>query len=134
MMQRLRQTLGPWRALCLAALLLAAQTLGLVHAVAHAKGAPAAGEGWGFGHAHAHAHAHGGSHSHADGCADAHADSEASAECRLYDQLLGHVDVLLQAPGTAVLAGAMSPLHADAVPTPGRHAAAAYQARAPPAA
>ena len=132
MMQRLRQTLRPWRALCLAALLLAAQTLGLVHAVAHAKGAPTAGDGWGFGHAHAHAHA--GSHSHADGCADAHADSEASAECRLYDQLLVQVDVLLQAPEAAMLAGAMSPLHADGVPTPGRQAAAAYQARAPPAA
>lgn len=146
-MQRLRAVLTPWRALLLAALLLAAQAAGLAHRVAHAPlsaGGGANGLFWGHespqaaapapahshegGEAHGHreAHAHGHAHTHA------HAGSEAAAECRLFDQLLGAAD--FAAPHRAVLAAlryAAAPVPPTA-PLRSGAVAAAYQARAPP--
>jgi len=144
-MQRLRRTLTPWLAMCLAALLLAAQALGLVHGVAHGLGGPAAGDGWGHGKAVVHSHPHfhtpanpacddGHAQAHTPPSQAAHGHSQASAECTLYDQLLGHADALPAAPCPATCSGTAAPLCAEGVPAPGRQAAAAYQARAPPAA
>jgi hypothetical protein len=118
-MQGLRSALTPWRALLLAALLLSAQAAGLVHGVAHSPAAHAAtGVTAYWGHAAPDAHAPAG--------------TEAAAECRLYDQLLGHADALIGTPPpTAELA------ITAAAPLPGttclhRSTVAAYQARAPP--
>ena len=180
-MQRLRQTLTPWLALYLVALLLAAQALGVAHGVAHGTGALVAGDGRGRGdaavypHSHSHfhsdsrpavhslAHPHPHSHPHfhtpADPVCDdghaqapaspappappaqaaqaadgAHGHSEAGAECPLYDQLLGHADALPAALSAVAFGGTAAPLCAEGVFAPGRHAAAAYQARAPPVA
>lgn len=148
-----RQLLSPWRALLLGLCLLAAQWAGLAHAYAH---------GYGHGHGHAHAQDGQAWHPLAPGaalpCKDAHAlpwpllqlpvawlgaDSpplaadayghdQASAECRLYDQLLGHADALLGLP-SAALPPAQDSAQAPAPRAPGgRPAAVAYQARAPP--
>jgi hypothetical protein len=132
-MQRLRSALTPWRALLLAALLLAAQAAGLAHRVAHGPaGHPAheAAEPWGhpapWAQADAHAHAHAGEVGHG------HGDTHAGAECRLYDQLLGHADVLF---GLAVAVAPAAPAAGpalDAGTACGYSALAAYQARAPP--
>ena len=79
--------LQPLHAWLLAALLLAAQALGLAHRVAHAPGLPAAP-------AQATVFAVADVHAHADAEASAHAQHEAgSADCRLIDQL-AHADAL----------------------------------------
>lgn len=145
-MQRLRPLLTPWRAAALALLLLAAQALGLAHRVAHgpallasASASAAMGQPSGdiWGHASAgltqahtladdgqdHDHDHGHGHDHG---------SDSAAECRLYDQLLGHADVLLAAlVPTALPTLAVQPW-AGVAQVISRAAAAPYQARAPP--
>lgn len=137
-MQHLRHALTPWRAWLLAAVLLSAQLLGLAHSVAHGGGQPVQGDGWGHAAPHAAApaapdsvlHAH---HAHAHG--DHHgAGDQASAECRLYDQLLGQCHALLSDAVTAPQLAAAPPRVASGVASPGRSAAAVYQARAPPSA
>ena len=128
-MQALRSALTPWRALLLAALLLAAQAAGLVHHVAHGPAAAGSAQATAFwGHAAPHQHRHLHEHPHEHG----QPSSETVAECRLYDQLLGHGDALV---GTASAEASPQPV----VATPprvqafsGRGPAAAYQARAPP--
>jgi hypothetical protein len=157
-----RQPLSPWRALLLALCLLAAQAAGLAHAYAHGHGhAHRHGHGHSHAHAHdgqashpltpaaalpcddAHAHALSwpllqlpaawlGAADSPPAAPDAYGHDEASAECRLYDQLLGHADALLGLPGAA-LPPAQASAQAPALRAPGgRPAAAAYQARAPP--
>lgn len=156
-----RSALTPWRALLLATLLLAAQAAGLVHRVAHGpQGLASALHTADSTHTAHGAHGghggHGGRWGHAPpgGPSDAvplagealshEAGTETgtgpgtgpgtgiSAECRLYDQLLGHADGLFG----AALAGAV-PVSAAAVPLPQRPShrrspTAAFQARAPP--
>lgn len=116
-MTRLRPFVSsrPLHAWLLAALLLAAQALGLAHHIRHAPGLGAAATtvaaappDWADGHA------------------------AGSAECRLVDQL-AHADGLCDATWAAAPAAPASPAPA-AVPTPAPRAgsAAAYRARAPP--
>jgi hypothetical protein len=141
-MQRLRHALTPWRVLGLAVVLLAAQALGLAHGIAHGTGhAHTASDRAGvWGHAHPavdalanlHLHEHAHTHDHDYGQEAGHDGGVASAECRLYDQLLGHAEVLLPAPEAGVAGATAVPRRTDAATPPGRHAAAAYQARAPP--
>lgn len=114
----------PLHALVLAALLLAAQGLGLAHRAVHGQGGggPQAAHAADAGHA-----VHGG---HAAAWLDGHDDG--SANCRLIDQL-GHADLafgtplgLLDAPaGAAAVPGCTTPAQ-------GRTPSRAYQARAPP--
>ncbi len=120
-MNAFRHALTPARALLLAALLLLAQAAGLAHRVAHG-GSPLPASTVALAGA-ATAHGHGlGDH------------EQAGAECRLFDQLLGHADVLPSAAWSGLALGCTaSPgiaLPAPAVAGP----AAAYQARAPPSA
>lgn len=114
----------PWHAWLLAALLLAAQALGLAHRVEHAPGSQPL-------HAAAHALVHGaGEHSASESGRSGHQPGD--ADCRLVDQL-GHADALCSAP---VLAAAILPPAGQGVAPASRLAAmpppAAYQARAPP--
>jgi hypothetical protein len=100
----------PLHALLLAALLLAAQGLGLAHHVAHGQGGPAT--------------------AHASPWLDGHDDG--SADCRLIDQL-GHADLAFGAraalPQAAVSAAPPARCRHPAQPlAPARP----YQARAPP--
>lgn len=105
-----RRWMRPLHALLLAALLLAAQGLGLAHHVAHGQSGPAT--------------------AHAGPWLDGH--DEGSADCRLIDQL-GHADL-------AFGALAALPQAAAATPTPAGCSRSAqplaparpYQARAPP--
>ncbi len=108
----------------MAAVLLLAQAAGLAHRVAHGGALPAqvaALAATGAAQPHAHADGHGIS-----------GHEQAGAECRLFDQLLGHADLL----PTSVLLGAVA--HGTQAPaaapqaSPGSAPAAAYQARAPP--
>ena len=141
----------PLQAWLLAALLLAAQALGLAHGVAHglpqgptpasvltgAALAPTGQLAAGDVHAHAHAHAH--AHEHAGSAAvgatsDVAGHQAGSADCRLIDQL-AHADALCgsaslptgQPRAAATSAAALLP----ALPAGN---AAAYLARGPPAA
>jgi hypothetical protein len=118
--------LSAGRAWLLAALLLVAQGLGLVHGIAHGNPQVAAHACADEEHVHearpgfAAAHVHGGSHEAGD------------AECRLIDQL-AHADALFAAPAWAGL----PPAGCDAPATAPRLAwaaggSAAYLARAPP--
>jgi len=114
-----RHALTPASALLLAALLLLAQAAGLAHRVAHG-GLPVAG-------------VVAAQQAAAAPAADAHdSHSHSGAECRLFDQLLGHGDALLVSLPLVVAA------RADVVPaaaaiTAARYARlAGYQARAPP--
>ena len=135
-MQALRSALTPWRALLLAALLLMAQAAGLGHRVAHGPSAAAAAGAAGaelapfWGHAAPQEHAHARTHVHADD--HGQPASDAAAECRLYDQLLGHADVLLGALPADVGAPADLAGPGQTRLALARRPAAAYQARAPP--
>ena len=135
-----RHVLTPARALLLAALLLLAQAAGLAHRVAHG-GAPPADAHWvglagpGHGHAHAdaradprdHRHAHG--HGHGIGITQ---HEQAGAECRLFDQLLGHADLLPAASVSCATPAAGAMPAASQPASAASSLAAAYQARAPP--
>jgi len=144
-MRRLRPLLISWRAAALALLLLAVQALGLAHRIAHGPVLPALVQASGtvdqsdsdiWGHApaarpaalaeqgqqgHIHDHPH-----------DRTRDSDTSAECRLFDQLLGHADVLLAAVLPLPLPTPAVQQLARANLATGRAAAVPYQARAPP--
>lgn len=104
-----RRWMQPLQALVLAALLLAAQGLGLAH---HAV------------------HGHGGEAAHAAAWLDGHDDG--SADCRLIDQL-GHADLAFGATPAVVgvPAGAAAPANGAAA-SQGQAPSLAYQARAPP--
>ncbi len=115
----------------LAAALLLAQALGLVHAVRHAPGlvAPHA-TAHAQAHAHAHAHAHGTAPVDAAAAFGGHAEDDV-ASCQLYDQLT-HADLLPTAalpPPAAAAAPAL-----PAAPPAGRlpRCSTGYSARAPP--
>lgn len=127
----LRRALGPWRALLLVTLLLAAQAAGLAHRVAHGPQAPA-----GAAHTAHWGHAAPSGHGHAEpsaGEATGHeAGTEVSAECRLYDQLLGHADGLFGAAVVDALLPAPTALPLPQRPSHRLSPAAAFQARAPP--
>lgn len=148
LMLRLRPLMTPGRAAVLALLLLAAQALGLAHRIAHGPALPASapasvamaqpsGDIWGHtsaGLTQIHAHApdwyhlgydqgHDDSHEHGPGSA---------AECRLYDQLLGHADVLLASVVPPTLPTPAVRQWAGVAQVISRAAAAPYQARAPP--
>lgn len=121
--------LQPLHAWLLAALLLAAQALGLAHRVAHAPGLPAAVVVQA-------AQTSQTSQTAVAAPADAPADAQheaGSADCRLIDQL-AHADALcgsaslLPAPLRAVALSTVA-----AVPALPRGSAAAYLARGPPA-
>lgn len=151
-MQRFRHALTPARALLLAAVLLLAQAAGLAHRVAH--GGPAAASmpavpgtagtvgavgpralqahGHAFADAAAHTSAQGGRAGHGVGSHGLTEHELAGAECRLFDQLLGHADLLpASAPAGDLLRGVDSPC-AAATAAAGTTTAAPYQARAPP--
>jgi hypothetical protein len=118
----------PLHAWLLAALLLAAQALGLAHRVAHAPGLPAAAS------AQATVLASADVHAHADADAAAHAPHEAgSADCRLIDQL-AHADALCGSASLppALLSATTLGTLAD-LPVLPLGSAAAYLARGPPA-
>jgi hypothetical protein len=106
---RARRWMQPLHALVLAALLLAAQGLGLAHHVVHG---------------------HGGASAHATVWLDGHGDG--SADCRLIDQL-GHADLAFGTPATPPGAPVGAAAHAGCIAPPwGRTPSLAYRARAPP--
>ena len=140
--------LQPLHAWLLAALLLAAQALGLAHRVAHAPGLPGAAA------AHAAAVFSADLHAHGDGAAGAHAEGTAgvqahghgaigaaagshheagSADCRLIDQL-AHADAMCGSAGLPpeLLRTAATGAAVDLTSLPAG-SAAAYLARGPPA-
>ena len=140
--------LQPLHAWLLAALLLAAQALGLAHRVAHAPGLPGAAA------AHAAAVFSADLHAHGDGAAGAHAEGTAgvqahghgaigaaagshheagSADCRLIDQL-AHADAMCGSAGLPpeLLRTAATGAAVD-LPSLPAGSAAAYLARGPPA-
>ena len=152
---RARQ-LQPLHAWLLAALLLAAQALGLAHGVAHAPGLPGAAAAHAAAvfsadlHAHgdgaARAHSEGTAGAHAEGAADAHAHGHGaigaaagshheagSADCRLIDQL-AHADAMCGSAGLPpeLLRTAATGAAVD-LPSLPAGSAAAYLARGPPA-
>ncbi len=133
---RAQPALRAWHAWLLAALLLAAQALGLAHRIEHAPGS-AAGlrAAWALGSVGLAAAANA-APAPVDGASQAgqglDGHQAGDAQCRLVDQL-GHADVLC---GGAWEAPALPPAHrqlpvgADSVAM--RPLPAAYQARAPP--
>ena len=131
-MTRRPHLLQPLHAWLLAALLLAAQALGLAHRVAHAPGlpGPVVAHAMAFSAAGPHAHSHG----RADDHAHAHAHHEAgSPDCQLIDQL-AHADALCGSTSLSPAlprGGAIGA--AAAVPVLPHGSAAAYLARGPPA-
>ena len=140
--------LQPLHAWLLAALLLAAQALGLAHRVAHAPGLPGAAaahaaavfsadmHAHGDGAAGAHAVGAAGAHAHGHGAIDAAAGSHheaGSADCRLIDQL-AHADAMCGSAGLPpeLLRTAATGAAVD-LPSLPAGSAAAYLARGPPA-
>jgi hypothetical protein len=130
---------GAW---LLAALLLLAQGLGLVHGVAHGvalapahAAAPAAAcDDAGLAHTHTHSHAQAAQPSFGFAAAHAHGGTHEAgdAQCRLIDQL-AHADGLWAADAAPALplAGGEAPTTALRLPL-SDGGAAAYLARAPP--
>jgi hypothetical protein len=142
-----RQGAGPWLVGLACVFVLAAQALGLLHAYEHAPGpgpAPALSSPPSrvalvdpvFAHAQPHPH----THAHGEGCdhgpdptsGQVFGHHDGSVECRLFDQLLGHADLLLAAlPSLPVVQPEQHPpVFLQNPPTAA--SPLGYQARAPP--